>query len=314
MEIYFIFLVFVIGLIMVVKGGDLFLNSTIYIGNITGVSFGIIGATLVSIATTLPELSVSVMSSYQGFSGMSIGNALGSFICNIALVIGIISIIKPIKINNDFFPLKGAMMFAYLGIFYFFAVDGSVSHLEGKFLISLVVLFILLNLIEHNDNKMRKKTKRMKINKEDLILNIFIFIIGSVLIVLGADILIDTGIEIAGHFRISKQIISLTLLAFGTSLPELVTALSATIKDKQSISIGNILGANILNITMVIGLSAVASADGLIISRQTLNLDIPMATVMSLIFVLSGTLVNKIGRSTGIIILIIYGFYLNILF
>lgn len=314
MGIYFIFLVFLIGLIMVVKGGDLFLDATIYIARITGVSFGIIGATLVSIATTLPEFCVSVSSSYEGFSDMAIGNALGSYICNIALVIGIIAIIKPIEVNSDFFPIKGAMMFSYLGIFYFFAVDGTVTKFEGKILMSLVLLFILVNLIDHKENKIKNKPRRHKVNKKSLILNTVKFVVGGILIILGADVLIDTGIEIANHFRISKQIISLTLLALGTSLPELVTAISATVKNKQGISVGNILGANILNITMVMGTSALISTDGLIVSSQTLNLDIPMATMISLIFIISGILFKKIGRVSGAILLIVYGVYMNILF
>ncbi len=314
MEIYFIFLVFVIGLIMVVKGGDLFLDSTIYIANVTGISFGIIGATIVSLATTLPEFCVSVMSSYEGFSGMAIGNSLGSYICNIALVIGLIAIIKPIQINSEYFPLKGAMMFSYLGLFYFFAVDGTVTHLEGKVLMSLVILFILLNLIEHNEDKMRNKTRKIKTNRRSLILNIVKFITGGILIVFGADLLIDTGVEIANYFRISKQIISLTFLALGTSLPELVTAISSMLRDRASISIGNIIGSNILNMTMVMGTSALVSANGLIVSSQTLNLDIPMATLISLVFILSGIFFKKIGRISGVSLLIIYGIYLNILF
>lgn len=314
MGIYFIFLVFTIGIFMVVKGGDLFLDSTIYIARVTGVSFGIIGATLVSIATTLPEFCVSVMSSYEGFSSMAIGNALGSYICNIALVIGMIAIIKPIEIDSEYFSLKGAMMFSYLGIFYLFAADGTVTHLEGKILMFLVIIFIFLNLIEHNEDKIRNKCRAHKINKRDLTLNAVKFLVGGILIVFGADILIDTGIEIANHFRISKQVISLTLLALGTSLPELVTAISSMIKNKQSISVGNILGSNILNMTMIMGTSALASAEGLIVSRQTLSLDIPMATLISLIFILSGILFKKIGRISGVILLIVYGVYMNILF
>ncbi len=314
MEIYFIFLVFAIGLLMVVKGGDWFLDSTIYIARITGVSFGIIGATLVSVATTLPEFCVSVMSSCEGYSDMAIGNALGSYICNIAVVIGIIAIIRPIRIDSDYFPLKGAMMFSYLGIFYLFASDGIIIHLEGKILMSLVLLFIFINLIEHREDKIRNKATIKKVDKRSLTLNGVKFLLGGILIIVGADLLIDTGVEIASHFRISKQVISLTLLALGTSLPELVTAISATYKNNQSISIGNILGANILNITMVMGMSALVSSSGLIISAQTLNLDVPIATLISLIFILSGILFKKIGRISGVMLLIVYGVYMNILF
>lgn len=314
MEIYLVFLVFAVGLLMVVKGGDWFLDSTIYVARITGVSFGIIGATLVSVATTLPEFSVSVMSSLEGYSDIAVGNALGSYICNIALIIGLISIIKPIEINSEYFPLKGAMMFSYLGIFYLFASDGIVTRLEGKILMSLVTLFILINFIEHRQDKIRNKSTIKKADKRSVVSNGVKFLVGGTLIIVGADLLIDTGVEIASYFRISKQVISLTLLALGTSLPELVTAISATIKNNQSISIGNILGANILNITMVIGTSALVSPEGLIISAQTLILDVPMAIFVALIFILSGILFKKVGRISGIILLLVYGVYMNMLF
>lgn len=315
MGIYFILFLFLIGLIMLVKGGDWFLDATIWIGEVTGISFGIIGAILVSLATTLPEFFVSVISSSQGFSDMAVGNSLGSYICNIAFVVGIVCLIRPIKIKSDFFGLKGAMMFTYLSIFYFFVADGIVTYLEGRVLISLVLLFILLNLIEHRlDSFQTKNTKRKKVNIRDMILSSIKFMLGGFLIIFGADILVDTGVELANFLRIPKQVVSITLLALGTSLPELVTAISATVKNKQNISVGNILGANILNMTVVMGTSALVSNTGLIITRQTLSLDIPIAVLISLIFILSGIFFKKLGRITGALLLVVYGGYMYLLF
>lgn len=315
MGIYFILFLFLIGLIMLIKGGDWFLDATIWIGEVTGISFGIIGAILVSLATTLPEFFVSVISSSQGFSDMAVGNSLGSYVCNIAFVVGIVCLIRPIKIKSDFFGLKGAMMFTYLSIFYFFVADGIVTYLEGRVLISLVLLFILLNLIEHRvDRFQTKNTKRKKVKIRDMISSAIKFIFGGLLIIFGADILVDTGVELANFLRIPKQVVSITLLALGTSLPELVTAISATVKNKQNISVGNILGANILNMTVVMGTSALVSNTGLIITRQTLSLDIPIAVLISLIFILSGIFFKKLGRITGALLLVVYGGYMYLLF
>lgn len=315
MSIYFTLFLLAIGLLILVKGGDWFLDSTIWIGEITGVSFGIIGAILVSLATTLPEFFVSVISSSKGFSDMAVGNAIGSYICNIAFVIGIVAMIRPIKIDSDFFGLKGAMMFSYLSLFYFFAADGVVTYKDGKLLILLVVLFILLNFLEHRkyDVKARKLEGKSR-NKENSFINIMKFVSGAILIVLGAQLLIKAGIELADFFRIPKIVISLTLLALGTSLPELVTGISATIKNKQSISVGNILGANIMNITLVLGVSALVSSEGLIITSQTINTDLPIAVLISLIFILSGIIFKKIGRITGALLLSIYIGYVYCLF
>ncbi len=300
---------------MIVKGGDWFLDSIIWIAERTGISYGIIGATVVSMATTLPELFVSSVASNEGFTDMAVGNALGSYICNIAFIIGICALIKPIKVRDDYFGIKGAMMFGHLSIFYFFASDGIISFWEGKILIGLIAVFLVINLFEYRrESSEIRKTKTGALKKKDLIINGGKFALGSAGIIIGAHILVSTGVDIANIFRIPKQVVSLTLLAIGTSLPELVTAFAATVKDKQNISLGNILGANILNMTIVMGVSTAVSHGGLIISKQTLNLDVPIATIVALTFVLSGIFFKKIGRLTGIALLLIYGLYMQILF
>lgn len=315
MGIGFIFLVFFIGLIMIVKGGDWFVDASIWIAEKTGVSFGIIGATIVSVATTLPELFVSSIASSEGLTDMAIGNSLGSIICNIAFIIGVCSLIKPIKIKDRFFGVKGVMMLTYLAVFYIFAADGLVSHGEGKILLSLVSLFILINVFEHRKSNISPNSIiKRPAKKGEFSMVMVKFILGGFLIVYGANLLVDTGVEIANILRIPKQVISLTLLAIGTSLPELVTALSSTFKGQQSISVGNILGANILNISVVMGISTLVSAEGLIVSKQTLLLDIPMALIVALIFILSGVFLEKISRFIGIILLGVYISYLLILF
>lgn len=315
MEIGFVFLVFTIGLIMIVKGGDWFVDSSIWIAESTGVSFGIIGATIVSLATTLPELFVSAIASNEGFTDMAIGNSLGSFICNIAIVIGVCSLINPMAIRDNFFGIKGIMMVSYLGVFYIFAADGLVSHIEGKILISLILPFILMNLFEHKRSNGRTMNKNKKpLKKGELPIIMIKFVVGAALIVYGADLLVDTGVEIANILRIPKQVVSLTLLALGTSLPELVTAVSCIFKGKECISVGNILGANILNLTIVMGISTLVSSNGLLVSKQTLLLDIPMAFLVALMFIIPAVFFNKISRFIGIILLGTYIGYLVILF
>lgn len=308
-------LVFLVGVVMIVKGGDWFLDSTIWIAEKTGISFGIIGATLVSVATTLPEFFVSSIASKEGLSDMAIGNSLGSYICNIAFIIGICSLIRPIKIKDKMFGFKGAMMLGYLCIFYIFASDGLISHGEGKVLVFLISVFILTNIFEHRkDNKKGRNKKIQPSKKEEIILIGLKFTIGALLIVYGADLLVDTGVEIANILKIPKRVISLTLLAIGTSLPELVTAVGSIIKGHQNISIGNILGANIMNISIVLGGSALVSPQGLMVSRQTLIFDIPMAAFVSLVFIVAGIYTEKINRIIGLGLLSIFGAYLFILF
>lgn len=315
MGMKFTYLLFILGLIMIMKGGDWFVDASIWMARRTGISLVVIAATVISIATTLPEFFVSTIASAEGLSDMAIGNSVGSIICNIALVLGICALIKPITIRGGFFGLKGILMLAYLCILFILASDGIITRLEGIFLISLSIIFFVINILENKGSFSKNHRKdREYIKKGESALNLFKFIIGGFLIISGADFLVETAADMANFFRIPKQIISLTLLALGTSLPELTTSISATLKNQQDISIGNILGACILNITFVIGGSALVSNNGLLISRQTLSLDIPMAILFSLIFITSGIFSEKISRFTGFILVFLYGIYITILF
>lgn len=315
MEYVWTFLLFGLGLIMIIKGGDWFLDAIIWIGEGAGISLGIMGATVVSMATTLPEFFVSTVASNEGFTDMAVGNSLGSYICNIAFIIGITTLIRPIKVRDSLFGVKGAMMLGYLSVFYFFASDGVVSHKEGKILIGLVLFFVLMNIFDYKRGSSNiGKSRSKKIRKKDVLIQLLKFSIGTTFVILGAHILVETGVEIANLFRIPKQVISLTLLALGTSLPELVTALSSIRKDKQSISLGNIIGANILNLTIVMGGAALVSDNGLIIAKQTLELDVLVAVFVGIVFILPGILFERIGRLMGVILLITYVLYLVKLF
>ena len=315
MNIGLIIIIFIVGVIMIVKGGDLFVDAAIWMAKRTGISSGIIAATIISVATTLPEFFVSTVASNEGFSEMAIGNALGSYICNIAFIIGICSLIKPMKIKSKFFGIKGSMMILYLGIFIILSKNEMITYREGYFLTSLIIFFIIINLFEHKrENTMQVKLIKSFVQKKDILANGIKFTIGGFLIVYGAHILVDSGVRIANVLRIPKQVISLTLLAIGTSIPELVTALIAIIKDEPNISLGNILGANILNISIIMGVSALVSEQGLIITRQTLLLDLPMAMFASLTFIIAGIYKGEISRFTGAILVTSYIIYLLILF
>lgn len=315
MGIWLALAVLLIGIVMTVKGGDLFVDAAIWMAERTGISSGIIGATVVSVATTLPEFFVSTVASKDGFSDMAIGNALGSYICNIAFVIGICALIKPIKVQSSFFGIKGVMMMSYLCIFFILSKDGIITYNQGYFLLSLAVFFLIINVIEYKmGNTTEERPTKTPLKLKELLLNGFKFAIGGFLIIYGANLLVDSGVEIANVLRIPKQVISLTLLAIGTSIPELVTALTATIKGEHSMSLGNILGANILNISVIMGGSSLVSEQGLIVSKQTLILDIPIAIIVSLIFLVSGIYGEKISRFTGGSLLAIYIGYLLILF
>ncbi|OLS01472.1 calcium/sodium antiporter [Tissierella creatinophila] len=311
---YLIYILFIMGLIMILKGGDWFVDSAIWFGEITGASMGLIGITLISFATTLPEFFVSTLASKDGLSEIAVGNSIGSIICNIAVVISICVIFKPIKIEDSKFDSKALMMIVFISIFYFLASDGLVTKIEGFILVTLTIPFMLLNFYQPNKSKITREKINFKDIKVDLNINILKFLIGGFLIIYGADILVNTGVEIANILRIPKKVVSLTLLALGTSLPELTASLTATLKNKPDISVGNILGANILNITSVLGVSALVHPTGLRVMTSSLTTDIPVAILFMLIFTVPGMLRKKIGRFTGILLFSSYVVYIINLF
>lgn len=167
-------------------------------------------------------------------------------------------------------------------IFFLFSKDGFITFKEGYLLVLLQIFFVFLNILEHRrESTYRSKNKGKYICKKDLIKNGVKFIVGILLIIYGAHILVDSGVEIAKALRIPKQVVSLTLLAIGTSIPEFVTSIVAILKGQQNISLGNILGANIINISIVVGISTLVSDKGLIVTGHTLFTDIPMAMLVS---------------------------------
>ncbi|QZY57078.1 calcium/sodium antiporter [Crassaminicella profunda] len=328
MENVLVFFMFFVGLLIIIKGGDLFVDAAVWIAIATGIPKILVGATLVSLATTLPELFVSTIAIIKGHPEMAIGNAIGSTICNIGLVLGICACISPIRVRRKFFSIKGFMMMLSLICFYVFAYDQTVMKVEGFVLILFLIIYIIINVVEFNQagssNGFRSsyKTKRLHI-----FVNILKFVIGACGIVIGARLLVDNGVQIAEILHIPEQIVSLTLIALGTSLPELVTAVTATIKGHEGISVGNIIGANILNITMVLGVSSIIPKNGLTISTrnielfhkiltdvpQTLVLDMPMSFLLMSLLVLCGTFRRKIDRKHGFLIFVLYAAYIGVL-
>lgn len=317
---------FVIGLVIIIKGGDLFVDAAIWIAKKTGVPSILIGATIVSLATTLPELFVSTIASLHGYTDMAIGNALGSTICNIGFILGLGALISPIPVRRKFFSIKAFMMIVSLISFYSLAYDKVVTKFEGMLLLLLLGVYIMINILEVKYSN-HGNSDYMEIGNSSLVNSIFKFILGSALIILGARLLVDNGVKIAKLLDVPEQTISLTLIALGTSLPELVTSIVALIKGHRGMAVGNIIGANIINITMVLGISSLVAQSGLAISTRNINfadkilkdvpqalvLDIPMSFFMMIILLLAGTFHREIGRMHGLFLLLVYFSYLGIL-
>lgn len=309
------FIVFVIGLVLIIKGGDWFIDSASWVARTTGMPEVLIGATIVSLGTTLPELVVSSAASLQGHSEMAIGNAIGSTICNTGLILGVCNLISPSKINSRVYNVKAVILIFYISIFFIMALDGKIGRMDSSILILCLLIYILVNYLEVNvkttSSSRQKRSRFYVVTQKEIGMNLIKFVTGSICIVLGANLLVDNGIIIAGIFKVPHIVISLTAIALGTSLPELVTSVTALIKGHKNLSIGNILGANILNISMVLGISSAFRP--LNITAPAIQLHIPFSFLMMLTLTAPTIFTWKISRIHASVLVGLYVIYLVIL-
>ena len=311
MQTGFVILLFVVGLVLIIKGGDWFVDSAVFIANLTGIPKFIIGATIVSVATTLPELTVSVTGVIDGELDLAVGNAVGSVTANIGLIMGISLVCMPAVIKRSQFWIKGTLMSAAALLLWVLCKDGTLHMLPSFALFALLAVYVWDNIRDAKNDV--GSDEREVVDKKDLPKQIVMFIIGIAAIVVGSKLLIEYGSEIALLLGVPSAIIGVTMVAIGTSLPELITTLTAIRKKESSMSIGNIVGANIIDLAMILPICSVISDGKLTIAEQSYALDMPMCFAMTLIAVLPPLIKGKLYRWQGILILALYAVYVVIL-
>lgn len=311
MQTGFVILLFVVGLVLIIKGGDWFVDSAVFIANLTGIPKFIIGATIVSVATTLPELTVSVTGVIDGELDLAVGNAVGSVTANIGLIMGISLVCMPAVIKRSQFWIKGTLMSAAALLLWVLCKDGTLHMLPSFALFALLAVYVWDNIRDAKNDV--GSDEREVVDKKDLPKQIVMFIIGIAAIVVGSKLLIEYGSEIALLLGVPSAIIGVTMVAIGTSLPELITTLTAIRKKESSMSIGNIVGANIIDLAMILPICSVASDGKLTIAEQSYALDMPICFAMTLIAVLPPLIKGKLYRWQGILMLALYTVYVVIL-
>lgn len=319
-----IMVLFVLGLLIIIKGGDMFVDAAIWLAKVTGVPNVFIGSTIVSVATTLPELFVSSIATYQEHYDVAVGNVIGSIVCNVGLILGLTALLAPIDIKGANFKTKGFFMLFCSFFTLFLLRDTIITSSEGIILLGLFVAYIVINVYEFKKSGKRQvNSVEYKVTMPTIVKNVLKFTVGAILITVGAKLLVDNGVALANIIGVPEQLVSLTLIALGTSLPELTTAITSIVKKEAGISIGNILGANILNMVLVLGVSAQIAIQGIIVSfqnimigtniyniPQALYLDFPLAILLMMILVGGGIVFNKINRIVGFSLLSLYVIYL----
>lgn len=248
----------VIGFVMLVKGADWFVEGASKVAEKFGIPQLVIGLTIVAIGTSLPEAAVSTSAALKGSAEITIGNVVGSNILNILLILGITSVISPLAVQKSTIKYElpmvigATVLLAALGLF-----DGTIGRIDGVILLAGMVLYLLylLRMARKGQAVAEEQEKEQADKSDGMFKLILLILIGGVMIVWGSDITVDAATELARIFGMSERLIGLTIVAFGTSLPELVTSATAAIKGKADIAVGNIVGSNLFNILFVVGIA-----------------------------------------------------------
>ena len=257
-----IVLFFAAGLICIIKGGDLFVDAASWIAEASGIPKFIIGATIVSFATTLPEMLVSVFAALEGSADIAVGNAVGSVTANVGLIMCLSLVCMECAMSRKQFGVKACLLLAAILVLFAFTRDGQLSIGESVFILLIFAGFIVESLIaarREQGTEVAEDAERPAVNGKTIAVNIVKFVVGAAAIVLGAQLLIDNGSAIASLLGVPDAIVAATMIAIGTSLPELVTSIVATKKGDSGLALGNAIGSNLFNILFILGMSAVIS-------------------------------------------------------
>ncbi len=304
-------LLFLLGLVLMVKGGDSFVEGAEWMARVTGIPPFVVAATVVSIGTTMPELLVSTMAAAQGSGGMALGNAVGSVSCNTGLILGISLLFLPGKVDLRSLREKGFLLLFALLAMLAFGIDRRLTWKEGAALLVLLLLFIMNDITSARRGLFPREESAAERSLHAAAIYLGKFLLGAIGLAAGARLLVDNGTILARLLGIPEAVIALTLVALGTSLPELVTTITALCRGQSSLSVGNIIGANFLDLTLVPAASSLAGGGVLPMDHP---LDLLMALGLLLVTLLPAMRRGHFRRWQGGTLLGLYGGYLYLLF
>lgn len=304
------YLLIVLGLVVLIFGGDILVQGASGIAKKLKLSPLVIGMTVVAFGTSAPELMVSLKAAYMGSPEIALGNVIGSNIANIALVLGITVLILPLAVDKNSKNIDWPVMFAASVAFLVAALDGEISRLEGVLMVLSLITFTYI-IIRNS----RKKNKKKASESTEVVPNIYLSIgknlLGLIMLYFGSRWLVSGSIDVAREFNIEERIIGITIIAFGTSVPELAASVIAAIRKETDISIGNLIGSNLFNILCVIGLTATIKP--IAVTEKLINPD--MFWMIAIAFGLGIILFfwKKINRWHGVVLILSYSAYIAIL-
>lgn len=315
-------LLFAVGLVLLIKGGDWFVDGATGIARKFHVPELLIGATVVSIGTTLPEVMVSTTSALTGHGEIAYGNAIGSVICNSALIAAVTIAVRPGKVDPKSLRTPVLFFFAaaafYAGVAY---TSGQFTRPVGLVLLAMFVAYMICNILAMKKTPMPIEAEEDEAAEElSMPKMLLLLVAGAALIAVGADLLVDNGTLIAQALGVPESVIALTFVALGTSLPELVTAITSLTKGHGALSLGNVIGANVFNLVLVSGVSvtlapfAIPQSSTIAGMNASLVMDIPVMFAVMMLLTLPALFKGKLTRVQGIALLCIYAAFCAVQF
>lgn len=303
----------VVGFIVLIKGADFLVDGACFLAKKFHIPEVVIALTIVSIGTSAPEFVVSLKSALNGYNDMAIGNVVGSNIVNLFLILGLCSLIKPLSIKKETKLFEIPINLFSIIVLYIFGNGllgkNAITKIEGLILLSFAFLFILYNIY------MAKKSRESDVfNKTVCDISIykilFLIFIGIILLKVGGDLVVNNSVKIAKLFGITEKVISITILAISSALPELITSITAAIKGNDDMAVGNILGSQIFNIFLILGACSFATPISYLVTFNRELILLTIGALLLLFYPYTGYSKNKISRVKGLIFLLIYLSYI----
>lgn len=302
------------GLALLILGANTLVKGASRLAAARGVSPLVVGLTVVAVGTSSPEVAVAVQSTLAGANDVALGNVVGSNIFNVLFVLGLTSVITPLVVSTQLIRVDVPVMIGVSLLALLLGLDGRVGRVDGAVLLVGVVLYIVFLVRLGRRQRARAPRPETPPRRRRLLTDVLLILLGLALLVLGSQWLLNSAVAIAASLGVSELVIGLTMVAAGTSLPEVATSLAAALRGERDMAVGNVVGSNIFNLLLVLGLAAVAAPDGVTVSPGALTFDIPVMIAVAIACLPIFFTGYVIARWEGTVFLVFYALYATILF
>jgi cation:H+ antiporter len=297
-----------VGLVLLYAGSEFLVRGAASTALLLSIRPVVVGLTVVAFATSAPELLVSLVASVRGAGGISVGNILGSNVINIALVLGISAMIKPITINRQIVRFDLPYMLCSSLVFWILCMDGYIGYGDGVILLVLLVVFLFIGIKNSKEKNGQKRIRES--SPRAIFINCLIMVAGLAGLAKGAEMVVQSAIVMARGIGLSEAFIGISVVALGTSLPELATSAVAASRGESDLSVGNVIGSNLFNICLVMGVVGILNP--LPVEKDLLTFEFPCMVVIAMLFALIAMVKGQMGRKTGVGLVVFFVCYLLI--